>query len=170
MLKIETERPIAIFDLDGVIIQNPPESLGQNTITDGNYWAKHWKDPQGGTLNEEMVDLAASMLLTDTHVIFLTARPEVYRPWTIELLRRAGFHIGDQTALTQRSFAPRLVMLPGGDVPQSSAKWKRDTIKNWLDQGARILFMVEDYRPNAEFVRELIPVLLYERKKKSQYI
>jgi hypothetical protein len=167
-MQILTERPIAVFDLDGVIIQNPFESLGQNTITDSNYWENHWLYPEKATFNDEIVELAHSMLRSDTHVVFLTARPSKYRSSTETLLKRAGLEVG-QGDLTQRSFRPRLVMIPSIGIPQSGAAWKRDTIQGWIDQGGKVLFMVEDYKPNAEFVREIIPVLLYERKKQSRH-
>ncbi len=167
---IESDRRIAVFDLDGVLIQNPDSALGKNNvITSSDYWEKHWKSPDDRITNPEMVELALALIGADWQLIVLTARPEYYRPWTVRLLRRMDIMVQEHPRKRLHSGygRPILHMLPGGDVPHSSAAWKQDTIKDWLDQGARIQFMVEDYPWNAEAVRAVVPVMLYEYKRQS---
>lgn len=170
-MKISTERDIAVFDLDGVIVKNPKEALTK-TIIDGAYWDNHWLHPDKAELNDEIVDLIQSLISTNWQIIILTARPSKYRGPTISVLARAGIYplplpIDE---LKQHYNSPILVMIPNSDIPHSSAAWKQHTIKSWKDQGANIRFMMEDYRPNAEAVRAVVPVLLYEYKRPSKVL
>lgn len=172
-MNIESERLIALFDLDGVLVRNPDEALGNKPpITNKNFWDEHWKSPETAPIQQEMVDMAISLIGANWQIGILTARPHEYRPWTVTLLRRMGILVStDPRPRISTSYSrPFLHMLPSAQVPQSSAAWKQETVKGWLDQGAKIQFMVEDYRPNAESVRAIVPVLLYERKKPSQYL
>lgn len=167
-MRIKSERPIAIFDLDGVIVANPKESLQGHSITDGNYWFNHWTKPELAIFHDEVLTLIKALKPTH-HIIVLTARPAKYRAYTIDLLHRAGIFVTDVDTLTDLTTRVALVMIGPDEITGHSAAWKRDTIQSWLDQGANISFMMEDYKPNAEFVRELIPVFLYERKKQSKH-
>jgi hypothetical protein len=174
-MRIKTERNIAVFDVDGVIVQNPHESLYQ-TITDGAYWDLHWNDPDNAILNKEIADLARALYLTGWHLVFLTARPSTYRKQTVQLLKRAGFFdmkIEEPEDLKADGFMlqhPVLLMFPETDIPTSSAAWKQSIIRDMLAQGGKVRFMMEDYRPNAEAVRAVVPVLLYERKRPSKLL
>lgn len=171
---LNTKRNVALVDVDGVIVANPSESLGQNTITDTNYWANHWNKPDEAGLQQEVIDLVQSLVSTGWQVIFLTARPEQFRKVTERLLHRAGLFVRPKdvrSILDQgMSNAPILIMWPELHVGLSSAAWKQRTIKSLKDQGLKIRFMIEDYRPNAEAIRSQTPVFLYERQKVSQYI
>lgn len=172
-MKIETERLIAVFDLDGVLVENPPEAMvGGPPITDRNFWDKHWMHPESSKLQQEMVDMANSLVGANWQLIVLTARPESYRPWTIQLLRRMGIFVSEKPKARLHSGygRPVLEMLPLIGIPQSSAEWKQQTVREWLSQGAKIQFMVEDYMANCEAIRALVPVLLYERKKVSRHL
>lgn len=170
-MNIQSERPIALFDLDGVITENPKESLEQ-TVSCKNYWHEHWTRPLETPIHQEVVDIIHS-LIGAVHIIILTARPDSYRPHTIQLLDRLGIMCPSKSpnTLYAGQLAPILHMFPcDGTIPSSSAAWKQGEVKRWLDQGAKIMFMMEDYRPNAEAVRALVPVLLYERKKPSKHL
>ena len=148
---------MAIFDLDGVIIQNPDDALSGPPKTSGDYWTHHWTSPDMSKINKEVVLMA--QVLSDAGVLIqvLTARPERFHAVTHNLLVAAEFPYD------------RLDLLPGSDVPQSSAAWKQAYVAN-LTLAYDVMFMMEDYRPNAEAVRSQVPVLLYERKKVSAHL
>jgi hypothetical protein len=148
---------LAIFDLDGVIIANPDDAQSGPPKTCGDYWTRHWTNPDMSRINKEIVLMA--QVLSDSGVLIqvLTARPERFYSSTHNLLVMAEFPYD------------RLDMLPGTDVPQSSAAWKQERVAE-LKRTYDVLFMIEDYRPNAEAVRSQVPVLLYERKKPSVHL
>lgn len=100
-----------------------------------------------------MVNLV--LMLQDSHqIVVLTGRPDIHRENTWALFVRMGFIPDD------------LVMYPSTDIPHATAAgWKYDVVKGWLDEGYPIVLAVEDYKPNADSLRNLVPVLLYERKK-----
>jgi len=56
------------------------------------------------------------------------------------------------------------MMWPFGniDVPQH---WKRDVVLDLIERGIDIRFVVEDHKRTAESIRQVVPVLLYERIK-----
>ena len=105
-------------------------------------------------INHEMVTMARVFSEKTVRVLILTARPEFYKRDTQLLLMRANVR------------HDALIMLPGDAVPQSSAAWKQEQVANIM-KTHNVLFMVEDYRGNAEAIRALVPVLLYERQKQS---
>ncbi len=163
--------PIAVFDIDGVLVENP--TLQSNN--DLGYWHKHWTAPPSeARVNQEMVEL-----LSDLHyesmwgIIALTARPAQYADHTEKLLR----FILDRPVRTRgvqsvygdfygRHSPPDVVLVTqqaNEIVP--SGEFKRDTIGFWQSQGLDIRFMVEDYKPNADVIRRVLPVLLYERQR-----
>lgn len=170
---IDSERLIALFDLDGVLVTNPPEAMaGGPPITNKNFWDDHWKSPMEAPIQQEMVDMAITLIGANWQIGILTARPAEYRPWTVTLLRRMGLLVStDPRPRISTSYSrPFLHMLGETEIPQSSAAWKQETVRDWKRQGAKIQFMVEDYRANAEAIRAVVPVLLYERKKPSQHL
>lgn len=158
------DRLTAIFDLDGVFIENPAEARIKDAkpITDLNYWERHWSNPAGSVVQHEMVRLARMLLMVNWRVIVLTARPETYAGHTRTLLRILGL---------QASTGPDvlLVMIPQSTIG-GSAEWKQQIVKRWRDEGMKIQFMVEDYRINAEAIRSVVPVLLYECKRPSNHL
>ena len=154
---MKSKPQMAIFDLDGVILQNPDDALSGPPKTCGDYWTHHWMNPDMSKINKEVVLMA--QVLSDAGVLIqvLTARPERFQLVTHNLLVMAEFPYD------------RLNLLPGSDVPQSSAAWKQERVAE-LTRNYDVLFMMEDYRPNAEAVRSQVPVLLYERKKVSAHL
>jgi hypothetical protein len=171
-MKIKTRRNIALFDVDGVVVANPEVALNK-TINDFNFWENHWNDVDGAVINTEVTELAQSLISTNWQVIFLTARPIKFRAQTERLLSKAGMFVAPVTGTLlplewERTNAPLLVMYPSNSL-LSSAAWKQEQVKEWVDDGLKVRFMMEDYRPNAEAVRALVPVFLYERKKISQH-
>jgi hypothetical protein len=171
-MKIQTRRNVALFDVDGVVVANPEEAL-DGTINDFGFWTRHWDDVEGAVINTEVTELAQSLISTNWQVIFLTARPLRFRAQTERLLSKAGMFVAPVTGTLlplnwERTNAPLLVMYPGNGG--SSAEWKQRQVKEWQDDGLKIKFMMEDYRPNAEAIRAICPVFLYERKKVSKHL
>jgi hypothetical protein len=171
-MEIQTERPIAVFDLDGCLISNPSEAMGSTAIGSRDFWANHWNNPDGAEVQQEVVDMLLSLAATNWQIIILTARPDSFREQTVRLLRGLGIFVptNESPILFKDWRCPVLVMYPDkGYIPSTSGGgWKQGVIREWLDQGANIKFMVEDYPPNAEAIRAVVPVLLYERKKPSR--
>jgi hypothetical protein len=167
MIRIQSDRQIAFCDIDGVIVQNPAAAQLGKTITDVSFWEHHWDDPNSGQLNDEMITLVQSLISTGWHVIFLTARPERFYEQTFALLRRAGFFVSRDLLITKMSNKSKLILLPGKDIPMSSAEWKQSVVRKAMELGGNVKLMIEDYRGNSEAIRPLVPVLLYERKKVS---
>jgi hypothetical protein len=145
-------QPMVIVDLDGCLVANPPEACMGVTINDVNYWANHWNSPATSEPNYELVHMVRTLQIAGYKIVVLTARPESFRPQTTEYLRRIEL---DCT----------LIMRSGSDV-LPSAEWKANIVSHMLALGYDIKLMIEDYKPNAEAVRQHIPVLLYERKRK----
>lgn len=168
-MNIFTKRPIVLCDLDGCLVQNPQEAWGK-TINDYNFWIKHWEDIENVTPHQEIIDVLNAMRAKNHHAIILTARPERYREVTYQALRKIGLWVASSapTILTDETRHIELVMYPD-NFGNSSAEFKRSMVNRWITQQANIRFMIEDYKPNCEAVRELVPVLLYERKKESQW-
>lgn len=154
---------IAIFDIDGVLIRNPEDALDGPPIIDMDYWHNHWNNPDYNHVQHDMVALVKALQQVGIKTVFLTARPAQFRGVTLDLLQNIGVTEGPAFVSWD------LEMLPASTVPQSSASWKHQTVYN-LKKNYNVLFMVEDYKWNAEAVRSLVPVLLYERKKPSRHI
>lgn len=170
MLTIATKRPIAVFDIDGVLIQNPSQSrrAGKNeppgpTIPDPLFWTKHWKK-RDAAAHQDMFDLLFALQDAQWLVILLTGRPIDHRSETVATLAYHGVSCyGPSTdVVTDVDGFAHLVMVESGNYG-SSADFKVNMIRKWKSDGANIKFLIEDYKPNAEAVREHIPVLLYER-------
>lgn len=169
MIRVAKDHPVIVCDLDGCIVANPHT---EGTIQEWDFWHSHWTEPRAATIQHEVVDVVQAMRETGHFLIILTARPEYFAPWTLEVLMRADLFptlvsdgdefIGD---LIDDSI---LVMMPGDKIA-SSAQWKRDKIAQWLKDGMDIRLVIEDYPPNAEAIRELVPVFLYESKRKSRH-
>ncbi len=171
-MRISSDRPIAFVDIDGVLIKNPPEAQkGFGTITDPEFWEKHWSRPMVSQPNAEVVTLVKSLIATGWHIIFLTARPAMYRELTKKLLmKHLGFWVSDYEHIEMHSNHPKLVMIKQNEIPTSSAEWKQSVVRAAIKAGGNAALMIEDYKPNAEAVRPLVPVLLYEQKRTSDYL
>lgn len=153
----------AVLDLDGCLVQNPEEAR-YATLNDPSFWHSHWNDALAGRPNEELLDVARGLLDQGYRLIVLTARPETYRSQTVRYLGRICLF----TTLSPRPNPDQsvsLVMRPVEDGISRSGPWKRDLIKSWLDQGANITLALEDFKPNADMIRQVVPVILYEQMK-----
>jgi hypothetical protein len=148
----DTQRTILI-DLDGCLVANPADSFARGTIQDPMYWHNHWNDPDSATPQWEIVRLARAYMDMGYEVIVLTARPDSYMRQTQQFLDAVGLH--DIT----------LMMRPADHGITASALWKVDKILELMAVGRKIDFMIEDYPSNAEQIRKVLPVLLYERVK-----
>lgn len=172
---MRSSKPLVVFDLDGVFVVNPTTHESNNDI---NFWHDHWRNWRLAKPQIEMVELAQDMQDSGHIVVVLTARPRQYRSVTLDLLARLGLDarpvpadllpifVKDDINLGLPSYPVplNLVMIDSEQIVSSSV-WKRDTIKSWVDAGLEIRFMVEDYKVNADVIREVVPVLLYERLK-----
>lgn len=139
--------PAAIFDLDGCLSVSP----SQITIPlSSERWDEIWND-DGFPSNTEIIKLLRGLQMAGWYVLILTGRPERYRKQTVRWLMRQGVS------------AP-LIMLPD-DYPRTIVEWKCTIIHLMLEAAIDLQFVVEDYKPNADVIRTLIPVLLYERKR-----
>ena len=167
------DSPIVIADLDGCLSQNPPESFrdARGTINDVNFWARHWNNVRNPA-HDEMIELLQVLMLDGYHVVILTARPERFRDVTKAWLEDHGLYALEPdvasemvgSAFTLRN--PALVMLDEDEANIGyRSNWKADVVEQWVKQGARIAFAIEDYKPNADALRPFCPVLLYERKR-----
>lgn len=151
-----------IFDLDGCLSANPYDSPGiAGFIANPDFWHRHWT----GTpwRHQEMIELYHS--LTFWRRIILTARPHTYAKDTLRWLR----HHNIDTALAYPGevtvdSGDCLVMSPSTEIVPSGP-WKYSVIEQWVEEGMRPQFAVEDCKTNADMIRRLLPVLLYERKK-----
>lgn len=170
MIRVPSERPVIVCDLDGCIVANPDV---QGTINDWNYWHDHWTRPESAELHDAVVDMVHAMRETGHFIIILTARPEYFAPWTLEVLERADLFpefVCEKSMFTASVLDDAiLVMRPDSDGVSSSAQWKRDKIATWLNDGVDIRLAIEDHPPNAEAIRSLVPVFLYENKRESRY-
>lgn len=158
-----TTTRIALFDLDGCLFKSP----SQDTIHDPSYWQRYWSDVDRQVPNPPVVDLFKTLLVSpDWTVIILTARPDSKREETNEALERAGistWEMSDGEPIEDNMAVP-LFMWKGEEV-FGHGNWKRAVVEAWKENGADLAFMVEDYKPNADAIRGVIPVLLYERVK-----
>lgn len=165
-------RPVVVFDLDGCLRQNPYHDESTKTFAPHFNWGDHWREP-GVACHEELVDLARSLLAAGHSVLVLTARPDDFHEVTIEWLKRVGpwevtYHNDRKHHGATGHDTVHLMMLPRQiDLLHhvSGAEWKRDVVRSLIERGIDIRFVVEDYKPNADVIREVVPVLLYERKK-----
>lgn len=149
-------QPVLICDLDGCLVANPADSFAQGTISDPNYWTEHWKNWHAATPNQELVDVVRALMRSGYKLVVLTARPTNFREETMRYLYRV-FGVGASRI--------SLIMMDTGGKIVPSAAWKRATISKMIELGYDVKLMIEDYKPNADAIRGLVPVLLYERKK-----
>lgn len=145
-------QPVIICDLDGVLTKMPVSSHGRGTISDPNYWHHHWDKWDEVEPHHEMVNMVRTLAQGGMKIVILTARPDSYRYQTEKFLAKFGV----RCSLIMRASDGQIV---------PSSEWKHDVIEHMIALGYDIKFMIEDYKPNVEAVRSLIPVLLYERKK-----
>lgn len=172
-----TERPVVIFDFDGVVTKNPRSAL-DGTNTDSNMWHNHWVNVADLEYNEDMVHMLRALYYSEHTIVILTARPIRYAEATLAALARIGFEnvqewLRDvENPTFYGAFGPHemlgrvvLKMLDTTAVPAHSGEWKAEVVKSMVEAGLNVQFMVEDYKLNADAIRQHIPVLLYERKK-----
>lgn len=157
-------RPVVLFDLDGVLIKTPDDLSG--TISDPDFWHNRWTNPRNQTPNTPMIDLLRSLTRAGLHVCIFTGRPDTYEHVTVETLMSWGLRVIPDTRPRPNHLTPSLVMKPEGASPMGhDSGWKSKKIVEWADDGMDVLFMVEDYKVNADAIRKHIPVLLFERMK-----
>jgi hypothetical protein len=144
-------QPVVIVDLDGCLVANPAEACLGVTITDIDYWTNHWNNPMASEPNYELVQMVRTLGQAGWKIVILTARPESFRQKTEQFLRRIEL----ECSLIMRS---DLAILP-------SAEWKMNVISHMITLGWDVKLAIEDYKPNADAIRSVVPVLLYERKK-----
>ena len=157
-----------IFDLDGVILQSPGSRFHPPVD-----WPKYWADIDAQRPNQDVVDLI--QILKRAHpVLILTARPVEVVSQTVMVLKRIGLPATPIDAVPL--LWPRLKIIKSlvylkmmkseveedGETP---AIWKRLRIEELVDVGWNVQFMVEDYKTNADEIRKVVPVLLYENKR-----
>lgn len=153
---INTRQPVVVVDLDGCLVANPPESLKSTsgpapTIPDVNFWANHWNDPMGSQPHYELIQMVRTLQIAGWKVIVLTARPDSFRAQTEQFLRRVELNCS-------------LIMRSGGNILPST-EWKANTVQYLIELGYDVRLAIEDYKPNADAIRGIVPVLLYERKR-----
>jgi len=147
----DSETPTAIFDLDGCLCSSA-------TMSETSSWSDIWGDTKHPS-NPEIIELLASLCGCGWNCPVLTGRPERYRKETLAWLRAQGltpFMLGD---------GPLMLCMYPNDAQQNGSnhgEWKASVIRHWLRHGMRIMFAIEDHKPNAEYIRKLVPVLLYE--------
>lgn len=157
---------IVVFDLDGVIFKSP----SRESIPDEHYWETYWSNPDSHKINKEIQTLMASLISSNIHILILTARPDSYEQVTYEAIYvKLGIQILTVKDILHFKFGhtsqyhlmmrPKLAVFDDWD---SNALWKKSVL-NWLVGAHDVLFAVEDYKPNAEEMRKVIPVLLYEQ-------
>lgn len=140
------EVPVAVFDLDGCLIESP---TGE-TITDPNYWHKHFTNGDCA-YNREMIDLAEALQNMGWRIVVLTARPTRYRD--------------DTQNIVYSKLPGSLLIMYGGGYADAS-EWKAKKVRELIDAGWDVRFVIEDYKPNAEAIRKVVPVLLYEKVRR----
>jgi hypothetical protein len=158
MADVRDTRRTILIDFDGCMVENPPESFaakngGKGIITDPMFWHNHWVDVDTYKPYDVIVELARVYVDRGYEVIVLTARPSSYYIQTRQFLDAMGLH------------EVELIMRPEEDGIGPSQEWKVDQIHNLLSLGRQIDFMIEDYPSNAEAIRKVLPVLLFERVK-----
>lgn len=175
-----TKRHVIVCDIDGVVTRNPDSAI--TTITSHDYWGEHWNNVGGLQYNLEVVHMLQDLVRQGNMICFMTARPIQYLGVTKALLGRMGitdmmisvwnhstghdsFHDAFSDAIRELNRPIVLKMLDDRDIPSSSGKWKADLVKQMLDQGLKVQFMIEDFKHNADHIRQHVPVFLYERVK-----
>lgn len=161
---------VAVFDLDGVLVQNPADSFERGTIQDPDYWHNHWNDPDGSVPYDQIVELHDSLIESGWATVVLTARPDSYWRQTVAYLDKhfcgtsfiPPYRPDEQYLIAGQM---KLVMRPALHGISVSGEWKREMLESWLKSDINLKFMVEDYKPNVEAVRDLLPCLLFERQK-----
>jgi|SRR5690606_13747488 len=142
-------QPVAVFDLDGCLL----ESGQKTTVDDETYWHNLWTNPDRWKPVPSLILLAKALHAAGWRLILLTSRPERYRLWTWRFLRR--YHLADvfETVIMQETFDSL-----------SSGEWKREQMRRLVELHD-VQFVVEDYKPNADAIRTVVPVLLFESKR-----
>lgn len=150
-MELPTDRPVAVFDLDGCLLA----SVSSVEIKERDYWIKIWSDPHH-KCNTEIIELVKALTSAGWHIAILSARNEAFWDMTIRWLANQ-FNVFDMS----------LTLYPNSSM-MSGATYKAYMIAKWKQQGVRVMFMVEDFPPNAREVRQHVPVLMYEMVKQRR--
>lgn len=144
-----SESPTVICDIDGCVVRSPSDS----TIHDAEYWDAFWSSETDQIPNREVVYMLGAMLMLGASVVYVTGRPERARDGTLQMLTRLGLWQVQKTELR---------MLPDG-FHGDIAKWKKVQAQSLVDFGRDVIFALEDFGPNVEELRTVVPVLRYEK-------
>lgn len=146
------QRRVIVFDLDGVLFRTP----SKETVNDPAFWMDYWNNERPEP-NPEMIkmyhDYDIYGLVTP---VILTARPTVVESPTLKALENVGIHV------------PLLFMMdhdPDQADWQTTGFWKRDVVREWIQAGVDVWLVIEDYKPNADAIRQVTTVLLYESRR-----
>ena len=166
--------PVAVFDLDGCLCQGPyHDPRSKEHLDDPEFWRRHWDRPDA-PCHTELVEMARGLASGGFHILVLTARPDTYHDQTVRWLQQVGnwsvasFNTSIRYNRAGSQSDVWLMMIDNQRQlrhPLTGAEWKRETVRSLIQWGIDIQFVVEDYKPNADVIREVVPVLLYERQK-----
>lgn len=160
-LRVDTNHPVAVFDLDGVLSVSPsPEP-----INDVSFFDKIWGDYRALDCNPEMVTLLRTLANSGWAIVILTGRPSTYRKETFLWLDRFGIRWRTGWAVHSRDAILITRSIDDGEDISSSSEWKLRVLRMLQARGANIALIIEDYKPNADVLRQVAPVLLYEMKR-----
>ena len=151
--------PIAVFDLDGVIFKSPSPTI----IHDLTFWLEYWADSERQRPNPEMVKLLHDVS-TFSPIVILTARPISAARDTTMALANVGVLVTSNLTTRWHSGIPtgiHLIMWPLKPDWDAIPHWKQKTVDD-LNRMQGVSFVVEDHKVNADLIRRICPVLLYE--------
>lgn len=155
---------IAVFDLDGVIIKSP----SRESVSEVSFWENFWTDISCHEANPEILALMKILCAADIQVFILTARPNSFEGVTLQSLALVcSIHpriCSDPVEHQMDETGYHLMMRDGENVFhdfQSNSIWKRLVI-NLLMVNHDVLFAMDDYKPNIEEIRKVVPSFLYE--------
>lgn len=161
--------PCVIFDLDGTLLKSPTPTTEHNL----DFWVEYWSDRSGALQrpNPEMVELLKLIVSQGLSVVILTARPAIYATDTITLLKSLGIFACQSIPWDIANHPLPGVSLVMWNVDPAfvdwskSGDWKKSVVRALKIYGVRILFAIEDHKPNADILRQEVPVLLYESRR-----
>ena len=157
---------IVVFDLDGVILQSP----SRETIPEINFWMDYWVDVDKHVPNKEMLDAISCFLASNIHILILTARPSNLLDITKASLKKVC-SLYPSVCLNPRAYIFGVVanlhlMMRDRQATfddwASNAIWKKEVIR-MLQISHHVLFAIEDFKPNVQEMRKVVPVLSYEQ-------
>jgi len=157
---VETSRPVVVFDLDGVLAVSP----AKETINDVDFFRNRWENPHLVDSNREMLRMLRSLRSSGWRVVVITARPEEFREQTVAWFQRFNVRVDYEERLTSIDRGVVLFMRDIGEEGRigDASGWKVKVLDLLMSKGARVQFVVEDYKENVERMRTRVPVLSYE--------